>query len=156
MTVASEAREAVRREPFLHAALRAGVLNYTAAARYLDVGDEEAVAAALRRYAEDLPAPAAREGRVRVDMRSGLGECDPADAVLVVGDTALGTGGGDLTAVVANGELSARDLGDVLARLAVEGVEVTAAGGSDGHLVVAVPRRAGIDALRYVEDALDA
>ena len=156
MTVASEAREAVRREPFLYAALRAGVLNYTAAARYLDVGEEEAVVAALRRYAEDLPAPGERDGGVRVDMRSGLGTCAPAEALLVVGDTALGPGGGDLTAIVANGDLSALDLGDVLARLAVEGVTVTAAGASDGHLVVAVPRRAGVDALRYAEDALGA
>ena len=81
MTVASETREAVRSEPFLHAALAAGVLNYTAAARYLDVGDEEAVAAALRRYAEDLPAPDVRDGSVRVDMRSGLGECSPDEAL---------------------------------------------------------------------------
>lgn len=156
MTVASEAREGVRREPFLHAALRAGVLNYTAAARYLDVGDEEAVAAALRRYAEDLSAPETHEGSVRVDMRSGLDECDPADALLTVGDTSFGSGGGDYTAIVADGDLSALDLGDVLARLAVEGVDVTAAGGSDGHLAVVVSRRAGVDALRYVEDALGA
>lgn len=156
MTVASEAREAVRREPFLHAALRAGVLNYTAAARYLDVGEEEAVAAALRRYAADLSPPDDHDGSARVDMRSGLGACDHADALLVVGDTALGSGGGDLTAIVATGDFAAATLGDVLARLRVEGVEVAAAAGSEGHLVVAVPRRAGIDALRYVEDVLSA
>ena len=48
MTVAAETREAVRDHPFLETALRAGVVNYTAAARFLDVGEEEAVAAALR------------------------------------------------------------------------------------------------------------
>ncbi|WP_255196598.1 DUF7523 family protein [Halorarius litoreus] len=155
MTVASETREAVRREPFLHAALRAGVLNYTAAARYLDVGDEEAVAAALRRYAKDLPDPGVREGNVRVDMRSGLGECAPEEALVTVGDLSLGSGGGDHTAIVANGDCSAESLADVLARLSVEGVEVEAVGGTQGQLVVVVSRRAGIDALRYVEDALD-
>ena len=49
MTVAERTRAAVRAEPFVYEALRAGVLNYTAAARYLDVGDESAVSAALRR-----------------------------------------------------------------------------------------------------------
>lgn len=156
MTVASEAREAVRREPFLHAALRAGVLNYTAAARYLDVGDEEAVAAALRRYAEDLPAVDEADTSARVDMRSGVDACDADDALLTVGEASFGATGGDLTAIVANGDLSPDELGDVLARLSVEGVDVTAAGASDGHLVVVVTRRAGIDALRYVEDALGA
>lgn len=156
MTVASEAREAVRREPFLHAALRAGVLNYTAAARYLDVGDEEAVAAALRRYAADLPAPEGHQGGTRIDMRSGLGACAPDDALLTVGDASFGPGGGELTAIVATGDVSAAGLGDVLARLSVEEVDVTAAGARDGHLAVVVARRAGIDALRYVEDALGA
>ena len=55
MTVAAETRRAVRASPFLRDALRAGCVNYTAAARFLDVGDEDAVVAALRRYAEDLP-----------------------------------------------------------------------------------------------------
>ena len=56
MSLASDTRDAVRRRSFLHAALAAGVVNYTAAARYLDVGEEEAVVAALRRYAEELTA----------------------------------------------------------------------------------------------------
>lgn len=156
MTVAREAREAVRREPFLHAALRAGVLNYTAAARYLDVGDEEAVSAALRRYAADLPDPSPDAGSVRVDMQSGLGECDPADALLAVGDRAYGPDGGDYTAIVAAGDVGPGALADVLARLAIEDVSVSAAGATGGHLVVAVGRRAGVDALRAVEDVLGA
>jgi len=45
MSVAERTRAAVREEPFLHDALRAGVVNYRAAARYLDVGDEDAVRA---------------------------------------------------------------------------------------------------------------
>lgn len=164
MTVAQRAREAARARPFLHTALRAGVVNYTAAARFLDVGDEEAVAAALRRYAEDLPAyDPGGDRRARVEMHSGLGPAEPAEALLVVGDAAVGPGAGSLTAVLAAGEVGPAALGDVLARLRVEGVGVRAAGaaagesgedGEDGHLAVVVGRRDGPDALRLVEDAL--
>ena len=120
MTVAAETRRAVRASPFLRDALRAGCVNYTAAARFLDVCEEEAVAAALGRYAEDLPdyerpAPA---GRVRVNMRSGLGPTeDPEEALLRVADTLLAPGGGDLTGITATGDgVDPRSLGHVLAR----------------------------------------
>jgi hypothetical protein len=44
VTLAAEAREAVRRRPFLYDALGAGVVNYSAAARLLDVdGETDAV-----------------------------------------------------------------------------------------------------------------
>ena len=74
MTVAAEAREAVRERPFLETALRAGVVNYTAAARFLEVGDEEAVAAALRRYAGELDDYRPPDRRASVSMRSGVGD----------------------------------------------------------------------------------
>ena len=158
MTLASETRAAVRREPFLHAALAAGVVNYTAAARYLDIGDEdeETVAAALRRYAADLSPPAPPErSPPRVDMQSGLGPVDVADALLTVGDVAFGPVDGSLTAITISGDVSATDLGPVLARLGVEGIEVEATGGSDGHVVCLVDEADGVDALRAVEETLD-
>ena len=75
MTLAADTRAALRRRPFLHDALRAGVVNYAAAARLLDVdGEQSAVVAALRRYAETLPAYAETARDARVTMRSGLGE----------------------------------------------------------------------------------
>jgi hypothetical protein len=158
MTVAAETRRAVRANPFLRDALRAGCVNYTAAARFLDVGEEEAVAAALRRYAEDLPDydRPVPEGRTRVNMRSGLGPTDdPDEALLRVGDTLLAPGGGDLTGITAAGDgVDPRTLGYVLARLDAEGVAVGAAGATDGVLLVAVNRRDGPDAIRVVEDAL--
>ena len=159
MTVAAETRRAVRANPFLRDALRAGCANYTAAARFLDVGEEEAVAAALRRYAEDLPEyerPAPDDG-ARVTMRSGLGPTtDPDEALLRVADTLLAPGGGDLTGITATGDgVDPRTLGYVLARLDAEGVPIGAAGATDGVLLVAVNRRDGPDALRVVEDALE-
>jgi len=158
MSLAAETRQAVRARPFLRDALRAGVVNYTAAARYLGLGDEEAVAAALRRYAEDLPdyEPPGSDADARVTMRSGLGPTDePGEALLRVGDVSLAPESGDLTGVTATGDgVDPRALGNVLARLDSEGVAVGAAGATDGVLLVAVNRRDGPDALRVVEDAL--
>ena len=165
MTVAADTREAVREHPFLQTALRAGVVNYTAAARFLDVGEQEAVAAALRRYVEDLDDYEPSDRRASVSMRSGVGRVDvgaDSDAatvdsevpLLVVGDTGFTADGGDYTAVVAEGEVDANALADVLARLRTAEVEVAAAGGAEGRLVVVVERRAGANAVRAVEDAL--
>ena len=155
MTVAADTREAVREHPFLQTALRAGVVNYTAAARFLDVGEQEAVAAALRRYVEDLDDYAPSDRRASVSMKSGVGRADESDdALLVVGDAGFSADGGDYTAVVAEGEVDAAALGDVIARLGTAEVEVEAAGGTEGTLVVVVGRRAGANAVRAVEDAL--
>ena len=157
MTVAADTRRAVREQPFVHEALRAGLVNYTAAARLLDVGDTEPVAAALRRYAEDLPDFEAEPREVRVTMRSGLGSVDdagPEDAVLAVGDSAFADGG-SLTGVLATGAVDPAALGHVLSRFAVEDIDPEAAGVAGDALVVVVGRRDGPDAVRVVEGALD-
>ena len=175
MTLAEATREAARRRPFLLGALRAGVVNYTAAARFLSEevgGDPESVATALRRFAESLPDHETDDRRARVSMRSGLGEVDGvveardasddgenvdvADPLLVVGDTALAPDTGSLTGVVATGDVDAAALVHALGRLDAAEVAVRAAGVADETLVVAVERRDGPDAVRIVEDALDA
>lgn len=153
MSLAAETREAVRARPFLHAALQAGVVNYTAAARYLDVGDPEPVAAALRRYAEELPTYDSPEGNPRLEMHSGVAPVAPSQALLTVGGTALGVDGGDSTAIIAHGELSAEALEHILGRLRIEDISVEAAGVCAAALVVVVPRREGANALRLVERA---
>ncbi|MEF8808810.1 DUF7523 family protein [Natronomonas sp.] len=158
MTVAADTREALRRRPFLETALRAGVVNYTAAARFLDVGETEAVAAALRRYAEELEDYEESDRRASVSMRSGVGPVDAggetADALLQVGETAFTADGGDYTAVVADGDVDASALVDVLGRLRTADVAVEAAAAAEGTLAVVVGRRAGANAVRAVEDAL--
>jgi len=155
MTLAGETRAAVDDHPFLRRALRAGVVNHAAAARFLDVdGDEEAVAAAVRRYAEDLPEFATEDTAARVSMESGLARSEGAgEGLLVVGDDAFGAGGGDLTALVAAGGVDTRALAVVLERLHAAGINPVAAGVA-ASLVVVVERRDGADALRLVEDAL--
>ncbi|WP_136715767.1 DUF7523 family protein [Halorientalis salina] len=160
MSLAERTREAVRANPFLYEALRAGVVNYTAAARFLDLGvdDREAVVAALRRYAEDLPDYEGPGRDARVNMESGVGRADEADpdrALLTVGDTALVSGGGSLTAVLVTGDVDASTLGHVLSNLIAEDIDVEAAGTAGESLTVAVSRRAGPDAVRAVERAVE-
>ena len=151
MSLASETRDAVRARPFLFDALRAGVVNYTAAARTRDVdGEVDAVATALRRFAEELPEHAPPAVDARVSMESGLGPTDD-DPLIAVGDTRLGRNAGSLTAVVATGTVSGRALADVLGRLAAADIEVEAAAVGGETLVVVVERRDGPNALRTVE-----
>jgi hypothetical protein len=176
MSLAAEAREAVRAEPFLYDALRAGVVNYRAAADYLGLGgDPDAVATALRRYADELDPPATRDRAAPVRMQSGVGlvdspdetdetdadaasavdgEADATDVVVAVGERRI-VRGGDMTAVRARGDVDAGALAHALSRLDAASVLVDAAGVVDGELVVVVPRRQGATALRVVEDALE-
>lgn len=156
MSLASRTRQAVRERPFLHAALQADVVNYSAVARFLDLDadDQDAAVAALRRYADDLPAYETTARDAPVSMQSGLGEGDPSDALLTVGEMALVPDAGSLTGVLATGDVDAPTLGHVLRRLDTEDVDVEAAGVAGEALLVVVGRRAGADTLRAVEDAL--
>ncbi|WP_435062756.1 DUF7523 family protein [Halobaculum sp. EA56] len=84
MTVAEETRAAVRDRPFLYDALRAGVANYAAAAEALGLdADPDAVATALRRFADELgegdgagAATGADAVDARVTMSRGVGRVD--------------------------------------------------------------------------------
>jgi len=129
MSLAAETRRAVDRHPFLRTALQAGVVNYTAAARYLDIdGEIDAIATALRRYAEELPTYETESRDVRVRMESGIGPLEGGDergtstagdgTLVTVGGTAFGPCGGDRTAIVATGDVDTAALAAVLARLA--------------------------------------
>lgn len=148
MTLAERARTAAREHPFVHDALAAGVLNYSAAARFFNVGDQEAVAAALRRYGEQLDAPAA-ETDVRVTMETGLGR--GGDGLLTVGETGFVPGEGSLTAILVSGSVSLRLFRRVLGRCETGDIDVLGAGYGDESILVVVERCDGPDALRFVE-----
>ncbi|WP_276301009.1 DUF7523 family protein [Halorussus lipolyticus] len=163
MSLSEETREEVRRRPFLLTALRAGVVNYTAAARSLAdeiEGDPDSIATALRRFAESLPDYQPESRSARVSMRSGLGVVErddaTAEALLTVGDTALAPGEGSLTAVVVSGEVDGDALVHLLGRLRAAEIEVRTAAFAGDSLVVAVERRDGPDAVRIAEDASEA
>lgn len=152
MSLAAETREAVRAHPFVYEGLRAGVLNYSAAARYLDVGDTDTVVAALRRYAEELPEPEDLDRDLRVTMHSGVGPVeDGSAALLAVGDTRLAADGGDATAVVAAGDVDSDLLGAVLGQCSAADIDIEAAGVGADALVLVVGRRDGPDAVRLIE-----
>lgn len=159
MSLAEETRKAARRRPFLLGALRAEVVNYTAAARFLSDevdGDTESIATALRRFADSLPDRTADSRNARVSMQSGLGITDESDdALLVVGGTAFASGAGSLTGVLAEGDVDAAALAHALGRFNAEDVEVRAAGVADDVMIVVVERRDGADAVRVVEDSLE-
>lgn len=112
MSLAAEAREAVREHPFLLSALRAGVVNHRAAAEFLELdGDPDAVATALRRFAETLPEYETESRDARVTMHSGVGvvggRTDPGD-----GDG--GTDPGDVDGGTDPGNVDGdTDIGDV-------------------------------------------
>ncbi|MFC6826008.1 DUF7523 family protein [Halopelagius fulvigenes] len=162
MSLAAETRDAVRERPYLLSALRAGVVNYTAAAESLDVeGDTDSVATALRRFADDLPDLTTEDRDATVRMRSGVGlagedvEASPDDdRVVTVGGVEMVAAEGPMTALIATGDVDARALSAAVDRLAAEDVLVDAAGVADGELVVVVPRRQGATALRLVEESL--
>jgi hypothetical protein len=154
MSLAAETRAAVREHPFLYDALRAGILNYTATARFLDLGDVETVTAALRRYADELNNYDPNGVNARVEMRSGLGPVDDGDALLCVGTAAYGDGG-SLTGIIATGEVPPAVLATVLNRFRIEGIDVETAAIGGGSLIVIVERRDGPTALRVVEAALE-
>jgi len=157
-SLAARTREAVRARPFLYDALGAGVVNYTAAARTLDVdGETDAIATALRRYAEELPESDGLGTDARVSMESGVGSVDDSDdALLTVGDTVYASGGGSATAILARGDIDAIALEAVLGALRIAEIGVEAAGVGTDSVALVVGRRDGPDALRVVERALDA
>ena len=154
MSLAADTRAAVRESPLLFEALRAGVVNYAAAARSLDIdGDTDAVTAALRRFAADLEPRAAGRRSTRVTMHSGL---EPApEGLLRVGDSGFEEGQGELTAVMATGEVDPVVLEHVLGVLRTHEIAVEAAGVTGDSLIVVVHRREGAEALRRVESAMD-
>ena len=187
MSLAAETREAVRARPFLYAALRAGVVNYSAAAAWLaeDAGLEgggdlegdgdldggsEAVATALRRFREELPAYDTDARSARVTMHGGVGVADvdadeeadenasaprgDAPTLTIAGSTLRPEGDG--TAVVATGDVDAAALSTVLSRLSTAGIDVRAAGVAGETLLVVVARRDGARAVQTVEAALEA
>lgn len=154
MTVAADTRAAVRAHPFLYTALEADIVNYTAAAEFLDVGETDAVAAALRRYADAIDSDDREPRRVSVTMTSGVAETDGDGGLLTVGGRTFAAGDGALTAVLASGDVEASALEAVLGRLRTADIDAVAAGGAAGHVAVVVERRSGADAVRAVEGAL--
>lgn len=156
MSLADRTRRAAREHPFVVDALRAGVVNYAAAARYLDVdGDTDAVATALNRFAADLDASPEDAGTGSVRMHRGVSPVEgTGEGLLSVGEQCYAADGGRLTGLVATGDPGPLALERTLGRLRVEGIEVAAAGVAADGLAVVVEGGDGAAALRILEDVL--
>lgn len=151
-SLAAETRAAVDAHPFVRAAIRAGIVNFSATARFLDVdGGTEAIATALRRYADELSDLEPRDGAVRVTMQSGVGNGD--GTLLSVGGTSFAADSGSLTAILATGDVDGRLLGTIATRLADASVDVAGMGLTEGSVAVVVERSDATTALSVVEDA---
>ena len=157
MSRAAETRRAANDHPFLVDGLRAGVVNFTAAARFLDIdGDIDAVATALRRYAEELPEYEPTTRDARVTMSSGIGPVDSLeDAILTVGATSLGEANGEWTAIVTTGSVDTATLRHTLGALEIADISVHTAGVGEETMAIVVDRLDGANALRCVEGALE-
>ena len=153
MSVAATTREAVERHPFLRLALRAGVVNYAGAARFLDIGDPDAVAAALRRVAAELPPLEVASADVRIRVHSGAALADDADdpllavgSVIVVEDDT-----GTLSVLTVSGDLTPAYVGAVLTAVAEAGISIVATSIEASHLRIVCPSDEAVEALRAVE-----
>jgi len=167
MSVAAATREAVRDRPALYDALRAGVLNYTAAADELPVdGDREAIATALRRFADELAAegPAPRSDRsITVRLHSDISPTDCPETLLAIDGHGLvhakAVPAGDEPAIDTDGQTALQVTGDVDARLLAAAIDrlhiaeipVAATGLTAESMVVVVPRRKGPTAVQLIE-----
>lgn len=150
MSVAARTRRAAREDPALYDALRAGIVNYSAAARSLDVeGDEESIATALRRFADELDPAEDGNRRVSVRLRRSVALDSAGSGVDLDTD-------GDATAIEVTGDVDQIALEAVLGRFRTDDIEVSAASLAGETLVVVVEDRSGADALRAAEDALEA
>jgi len=167
-SLAAATRDAVRTRPLLYDALRAGLVNHSAAAAGIlddlpDDPDPDSVATALRRFGADLRGHGHESRRAPVRVRRGVGPVEE-DPLLAVGGVRLGETDGDHTALLATGDVDARALEAVLAHLRVAEIEVAAAGVAGGGddedetaaLLVVVADADRTAALRAVEAALDA
>ena len=155
MTIAEETRQAVRRHPFLLDALNAGVVNYTAAARYLDIGDEEAVAAALRRFAADRPVSDRDTRDVRIRVRRGVGPCsgDIETPLLVVGDERFGEGG-ELTAISVTGSLDPWYIACVSMHVGIADISLHGWGWIGDEWVLITDSAGTADVIRILEETV--
>lgn len=156
MSLAEETRSAVHHRPYLLTALRAGIVNYAAAARTLGISeDTEAVATALRRYADELP-PATTESRqARVSIESNIESLHQSGLVSTTIQDHF-TDKESQTAVLVEGDIDAATLEHALALLRTNKITVTAASVTPEHMVIIVNRLDASHVIRLVEEALDA
>lgn len=152
MSLASRTRETIQNFPCIHEALRVGVINYSAAARFLPVaGDTEAIASALRRYENHLSGPANQSRDISISMHSSY----PSEQAGLTEETPYDTDTETVTWLCVSGDISPTVVGSLLLGCKSHDIRVNAVSANEGHAVICVPRSSGTSALRCIESVLN-
>lgn len=170
MSLAAETRAAARAHPWLVTALRADIINYRAAASFLDLeGDIDSVARALRRFGDSLNNfTTVGESDIPIRMHHGVdivsdthdmvqnqGEAS-VDILLRLNNEFIITADGQLSAIIVDTvpDMTISGFTTAIERIQMEDINIKAAGTLQDMFIVIVPRRKGASALRSVEAAL--
>ncbi len=152
-SLADRVRAAVRADPLFYDALRAGIVNYRALARTLPVdGEIETIATALRRFADQLPAPEQSSDprlRLRRDITVTADGADPG--LLTVGSVTLqSVDDGTETALLVTG-CQPRWFARALVALDIAEIPIVAAGIEGTDAIIVVAQSDGMAALQTLE-----
>lgn len=148
MSLAARTREILKLFPCIHEALRVGVINYTAAARYLPItGDNEAVASALRRYSEQLSSETNDSRDVTITMHSEF----PSDSDTSLPDNPPNSPEDPITWLLISGEIEPWFFGYLLLSCHTNDIAVHDVYALDSLGVIGVPKPAAATALRCIE-----
>ncbi len=135
------------------------MVNYRAVARAIDVsGDVDAVATAIRRYAEEL-APVAEDSdppTIRIERPVRITTAPDATGLLSVGDTTVqsGTDGAAAALLVSRGHAyPPRQLAADILALETNDLTPQAVGLGQTTAVIVVAQTDGPDAIRVLEDS---
>ncbi len=144
MSLASRTRETVKKYPCIHEALRAGVINYSAAARYLPIsGDTEAIASALRRYGEQLDNQTDQYFDLSITMHTSY--------PLQLTDLPPTIEKDSVTWLCVSGDITPIVVGSLLLGCKSHEIPVHAVSANERTAVICVPRTSGATALRCIE-----
>jgi|TARA_Y100000817_G_scaffold307468_1_gene293978 hypothetical protein len=136
MSLAAITRREVRKTPYLYDAIRAGIVNYSAAARMLDLeGQDTAVSVSLQRLNKELPPL----------------EMARIDANITISSDEIN----QQVKIVVEGPVDAKILSHFILVCHMNEIQIIEASISMGEIQIVVEWKEGPNALRIIERALE-
>ncbi|WP_415487561.1 hypothetical protein [Candidatus Hikarchaeum yamanae] len=136
MSLAAITRREVRKTPYLYDAIRAGIVNYSAAARMLDLeGQDTAVSVSLQRLNKELP-PLEME---RIDANITISSDETNQQVKIM----------------VEGPVDAKILSHLILVCHMNEIRIIEASISRGEIQIVVEWKEGPNSLRIIERALE-
>jgi len=136
MSLAAITRRAVRKTPYLYDALRAGIVNYSAAARMLNLeGQDAAISVSLQRLSKELPP---------LEMAS-------IDANITISSDETK----QRAKIVIEGPVDAKALSHLILVCHMNGIRIIEASIVMGEIDIVVEWKDGPNSLRLIERALE-